>query len=497
VSSLTEFSSDIVAPPAAAMIEALRALGYSTASALADIVDNSISAGADSINILLLWQGRSSSISILDNGQGMGAATLRNAMRAGSSNPRDSRRTGDLGRFGMGLKTASFSQCRSLTVASKHQDSEVHVRRWDLDHVAQTGEWELLHGFRRGSEHHVEVLKELSSGTLVLWEETDRVTGAADVANEGARKQFYSLARRVEQHLAMTFHRFLMGRGKREITINDNLIQPWDPFLSDREGTECLPEERLCLNGQLIYVQGYVLPHHTRLNSAEFEAAAGPRGWNGQQGFYVYRDRRLLVSGGWLGLKLSRDDRFRLARVRIDLPTTLDHDWGVDIRKSSVTVPSALRDGLLKVAERTRERALQVYRHRGRTLKSKQTMTAPLWDIHVLENRQRHVLNRQHPLIQVLRQTPGTPVEALNALLDLVEVTLPVERIWLSEATRDQVDQEPAQISPPDSLQRLMEEIFLALVASGLPADQARIRVAGMEPFCNYPELILHQKGKK
>ncbi|MFC5849231.1 ATP-binding protein [Deinococcus petrolearius] len=475
------------------MIEAMRALGYSLQSAIADIMDNSISANAQRIEVTMDWREAAAFVSVLDNGLGMDRATLINAMRPGSRNPLDARSPGDLGRFGMGLKTASFSQCRCLTVATRTAGGPLEVRRWDLDHVAATGEWQLLHGFQPGSEHHADRLTEMTHGTLVLWERLDRLTGAVGDdagAQLRARMQFLNGVRKVEQHLGMIFHRFLSVRGKRarRMLLNGHPVAPWDPMLSERETIEQMPEEWLWLDGQAIRVQGTVLPHHSRLESEALREVEGPRGWNSQQGFHVYRDGRLLVAGGWLGLGLERDDRFRLARIRIDLPSTIDQQWGVDIRKSRVTVPPSLRGDLKRIAELTRDRALRVYRHRARLLTPRRGEEVQgLWNVRATSNGYRHEIDRAHPLVQALQGIPGAR-SALDALLQLIEETLPVERIWLTEATRDQV----ATLSDGDqqALQILMGKVYAVLVASGYSNQDALLQARGMDPFCHHPDLM-------
>lgn len=484
---------DHVPPPAAAMIEAMRALGYSLQAAIADIVDNSISAAAHRIEVTMDWRDGAATVSVLDDGQGMDRDTLINAMRPGSRNPLELRGPGDLGRFGMGLKTASFSQCRRLTVATHTAHGPLEVRRWDLDHVASTGEWQLLHGFHPGSEDRANHLRSLPHGTLVLWDDLDRLTGPVSVdaaAQQRARSQFLQSVRKVEQHLGMTFHRFLTarGRGARTLLLNGHPVTPWDPLLSDYETIEQMPEERLRLDGQVIRVQGTVLPHHSRLEGAALQEAEGPRGWNSQQGFHVYRDGRLLVAGGWLGLGLERDDRFRLARIRVDLPSTLDQQWGVDIRKSRVTVPPSLRADLRRIAELTRERALRVYRHRARLLSPRRGgEPQALWTVRNTAGGYRHEIDRTHTLVQTLRDIPGAG-PALDALLRMIEETLPVERIWLTEATRDQTHA-PAH-GELEELRLLMGEVHATLVTAGHAPAQALLSVQGMEPFCQHPGLL-------
>ena len=488
---------DLVSPSAAALIEAMRALGYSLQTAVADIVDNSISAGARHISVSLNWTDGRATVSILDDGRGMDRDTLINAMRPGSLNPLDARARGDLGRFGMGLKTASFSQCRCLTVATRAAKGVVEIRRWDLDHVAATGEWQLLRTFQPGSEKQGNVLEGMAHGTLVTWERLDRLTGSVGddpASQQRARTQFLGQIRRVEQHLGMTFHGFLAGQHadqhKVVMKINGQPVVPWDPLLSDQEIIEQQPEEWLRLDGQDIRVQGTVLPHHSRLEGEALKMVEGPRGWNSQQGFHVYRDGRLLVAGGWLGLGMERDDRFRLARIRIDLPSSLDRQWGVDIRKSRVTVPPALRDGLRHIASLTRERALRVYRHRAKLLAPRRAdEPRSLWNVQNTATGYHHGIDRSHPLVQALWGVPGArPV--LDALLHLIEETLPVERIWLTEATRDQAAMPPAGSADLQALGQLMGKVHAVFVATGCTSQEALLLARSMEPFCQHPDLI-------
>ena len=93
-----------------AMLESLRGLGYSTGAALADIIDNSVSAGASEVRLDFAWDGPNSRITVLDDGRGMDDAELESAMRLGDKNPLDARLAHDLGRFGMGLPNSSISQ---------------------------------------------------------------------------------------------------------------------------------------------------------------------------------------------------------------------------------------------------------------------------------------------------------------------------------------------------------------------------------------------------
>lgn len=233
-----------VPPNPAALIESMRAFGYRLPAAIADLIDNSITADAANIWIDFHWAGRDSWIAIRDDGHGMDATTLTNAMRLGSRSPVEERDAKDLGRFGLGLKTAGLSQSRALTVASREQGGEIQVRRWDLDFVTRTGEWSLLQDAAEGASTALAPLGETVSGTVVLLDRLDRID--ADAEDEPVRNRFFEEVGAVEEHLGMVFHRFL-GRGGITLHVNGNRVEAWDPFLTNHAATQELATEDLHL----------------------------------------------------------------------------------------------------------------------------------------------------------------------------------------------------------------------------------------------------------
>jgi hypothetical protein len=359
---------ELVEPDASAMMESLRAFGYSTPAAIADLIDNSITAGATNVWINFLWDGPNSYVSFLDDGCGMTAEELTQAMRAGSRSPLEDRHASDLGRFGLGLKKASFSQCRQLTVSSRSKGHPQVTRRWDLDHIRDCKEWRLLKAPAKESEARLAGLDELEHGTVVLWENMDRVVPDTAVASEADHSRFRDLIDRVEEHFGMVFHRFL-GKTIR-VFINGrqprHQVRPWDPFVASHHATQQLPVESIPTPAGVVVVRPYVLPQMDKLGDGLRDTAAGPAGWNAQQGFYVYRNERLLVAGDWLGLPYTKEEHYKLARIQIDLPNTMDSDWDIDVKKSRARPPGVIRDRLKVVADITRSRAVEVYRHRGR-----------------------------------------------------------------------------------------------------------------------------------
>lgn len=329
------------APPrASAMLESLRGLGYSTAAALADIIDNSISAGAKVVDIQFNWENKY--IYILDDGLGMTDQELESAMTLGDKNPIDVRSPHDLGRFGMGLKTASFSQCKSLTVASKKRGG-ISCLRWDLELLATNPDlgWVLLEGAAFGSEQLIEKLFNREHGTIVIWEKLDRV-----VTDDFTVNDFLTLIdERVTPHLSMTFHRLITGANPKVLlTINGNKLEPWDPFLDGHPAKPwSSPVQIHKTPAGNIEIQCNVLPHRDKLSDDEYLRSGGPEGWHTQQGFYVYRNLRLLVAGGWLGLGYPkawhREEPYKLARIQLDIPNAADAAWKIDVKKSVARPP--------------------------------------------------------------------------------------------------------------------------------------------------------------
>jgi hypothetical protein len=482
------------APPrASAMIEALRGLGYSTSTALADIIDNSIAAHARHIDVQFTWKGQQSTITVLDDGNGMDEPELERAMRLGDKSPLETRAEDDLGRFGLGLKTASFSQCRSLTVASK-RDHTISCLRWDLDVLTQSTDdgWYLLEGAAEGSEYLLDSIAKIKTGTLVILEKLDRIvtTGFKD-------QDFLDLVDSVERHLSMVFHRYLEGNNpKIIIKINGRPIPPWDPFLSDHPATWSSPVVRFPAAGGMVEVQCHVLPHKDKLDPGEHDIAAGPDGWTAQQGFYVYRNERLLLAGSWLGLGQGRswtkEEAHRLARIRLDISNTADSEWKIDIRKSTARPPVLIRSRLTRLAEDTRARARRVFAHRGQTVRFGDAQpVVQAWRSEHFSGGMRYRIDDTHPAVRAVLDDAGSLAPQINAMLRVIEETIPVQRIWLDTTEAKETPSTGFEGSVPAEVKSVLEVMFKNLVnKKGLSSSAARERLMHTEPFHNYPELV-------
>lgn len=483
------------APPrAGALLESMRGLGYTTGSALADIVDNSISAGASQVDINFTWSGSRSWISVLDNGHGMTDSELESAMRLGDKSPLLTRSASDLGRFGMGLKTASLSQCRRLTVASSRHNT-TSCLRWDLDALADAPDagWLLFEGPADGSESLLAGLEESKSGTLVIWEKLDRIVTTGFTLDD-----FNQLIDRVEAHLGMVYHRLLdSGAPVFTLKINGRAVRPWDPFLTGHPAKAwASPVARTVTQMGEIAVECHVLPHKDRLSPKDFELAAGPAGWNAQQGFYVYRNKRLLVAGGWLGLGTgkgwNREESLRLARIRLDIPNTADADWKIDIRKSTARPPVSLRPWLTRLAEDTRERARRVFVHRGSPgALSGEKQIGQAWHSEHLKDGVRYRIDPDHPAISSVLDRSGELLPAIKAMLSVIEATVPVQRIWLDTAEHKAPPKNRYDGVPTAEIQEVVETLFEDMVARrGMSEESAKRMLMTTDPFQNFPAMV-------
>ena len=356
-------------PSAKRLIRSLRDIGYEFVDAVADIVDNSVEAQATIISITLKFEGEDSYLTIADNGVGMASKDIQEALRFGSNRAYED--SDDLGRYGLGLKTASLSQCERLTVSARRGEERARINSycWDLDHIEQTNRWEILKIER--DEIKDEVWRHLheTTGTVVTWERLGRLLGYKYPSGEYARKQAEQMAESLKLHLGMVFHRFLSGeiQGKRiAIYINDERVTPWDPYSRGEKHTQKLEPILIPLDfGEGIYnvkVQPYILPPQSLYSSTRAHLqASGPGKWNKQQGLYIYRSNRIIQAGGWSGLRTS-DEHTKLVRMAVFIPSQLDELFQVNVAKKHLTLPRELRSVLLKEIQPIIHRAQEVYR---------------------------------------------------------------------------------------------------------------------------------------
>jgi hypothetical protein len=354
-------------------------------------------------------------------------------------------------------------------------------------------EWLMYEGTRPGSEEFINPLDAVPHGTLVLWEDLDRIVTAGYKPDD-----FGDLIDNIEKHLAMVFHRLIDGtRPKFRLTLNGRAVRPWDPFMSDHPSkTWSAHPAKQTTDAGVIEIEGHVLPHKDMLSAEEFEAAGGPNGWTAQQGFYIYRNKRLLVAGGWLGLgqgrAWNREESHRLARIRLDIPNTADAEWKIDIRKSTARPPVALRPWLTRLAEDTRDRARKVFAFRGMPTAGRgRASVEQAWRVEHSNSGTRYRIDEKHPAIAAALDASGERAPLIKAMLRVIEETVPVQRIWLDTAEHRDTPRTGFSGEPPAAVVQVLQTLFEDMVGrKAMSAESARKSLLSTEPFQNYPALI-------
>ncbi|MBU9714113.1 ATP-binding protein [Evansella tamaricis] len=413
--------TELVKPVVSNFIKSLRDIGYSFEVAVADVLDNSITAKAKNIQIACIPQPKTV-FSLLDDGTGMSNGELIDAMRLATNDPDTTRENTDLGRFGLGLKTASFSQCTDLTVISK-KNGRVFIKQWDLEYISTQNEWLLITPDLKKYESvplYAEFNKQ-ESGTLVIWQDIDTFTEAA-IPNK---------VEILRNHLSLVFHCFLEGivPGKKalRISVNGLQLEPFNPFNPKHIATQQLTPEKIKYKDSEIVVQPYILPHHSKLSQQEFEKYATKDGYTKSQGFYLYRAHRLLIYGTWWGMHRA-NDAHKLVRIKIDIPNNQDSAWGIDIKKSFANPDSELKKDLKRVIQQVTVKGSRPYTGRGKKIEDKSTTR--FWELLADNKEIKFAINRLHPIIKSLENTLDEDQRhMLNVILMGVEGYLPLDAI--------------------------------------------------------------------
>lgn len=358
-----------VSPSAARLTGSLRDIGYSFPTAVADLVDNAVTAGARRVNIETNFVPGESYVLISDDGAGMGQSGLIEALRFGT---RRSYAQNELGRFGLGLKTGSFSQCRRLTVVTRQtpRQARIHVMTLDLKRVARTDSWAIISDEESPAIARAKSILLEGPGTVVLWEDLDRALPERYAESGWGRRRLAGLAAKTADHLSMVFHRFIEGavdgRPEMIITVNGDKLRPWNPFAVSEPNLQTLEDQVFEVQAgegsHDVRFRGYVLPsRETFSTTEEFDRMSGPLKWNRQQGLYIYRADRLVQHGGWSGIR-GIDEHTKFARASIDFDTCLDEAFQINVAKMRVQIPPSLRLMLERPVHELCVRADDAYR---------------------------------------------------------------------------------------------------------------------------------------
>ena len=472
-------------PRAHSLISATRHIGYSLEAAVADLIDNSIVAGAKTIDIFFDCVVADPYIAILDDGCGMDDVELTNAMQYGSADPNKARSENDLGRYGLGLKTASMSQCRTMTVVSKKES--ISARRWDLDYIKAHKDlvWPLLilDNEEWESLSCIDQLSKLKTGTLVLWNNID-FGGAYDETT------FDDAMYRMTEHLSLVFHRYLHGETeirKIKIRVNGSALKEKDPFLQyvdgEKQGHQCKATQPLGVGKDRIMLQAFTLPNNKELTDKMREALGVERQLKRTQGFYIYRNKRLITYGSWFGLK-AQGEFFKLARVKVDIPNSLDMKWSLDVKKSIAIPPKQVVSGLRAYVDSVVKQSKNAIRVEVFGRKARPVDDVQVWNATTNDGAVTSVeINRKHPVIQAALEANVVS----EKLLRLFERTMPIDVIYYSRSGEQKLSNEA-----PLPLSELIEMLkgFVSMIPQGVARKSAFRTMLMSEPFVMQAEKL-------
>jgi hypothetical protein len=482
-------------PLASSLMATARSFGnYDLAAALADLIDNSIRAEAKKIVISFEPENNDVIVRIRDDGKGMDKDELVRAMRPASTNPEDQRDASDLGRFGWGLKSASLSQARVLTVVS-WTAAGCTSARWDIDDL---DDWTMELEIGEKAQNLLSSPKKSRSGTEVIWSHSDRLLDTENSSN--IDEQLNDKIGHAQRQLSLIFHRYLSGevKSKFKIEMQGISLKPIDPFMSQHPATQTIDEEVMKLRGQEeITVKPYTIPHFSKLTVEEKEMLGGDEGLVRNQGFYVYRNKRLIIYGTWFRL-VPHGELSQLTRVRIDLPNSLDKDWKITLDKSDAQLPVVLRVRLRELIKRFAKRSTSANRRKGTDLTIDKQ--APVWKRIAYNGRIRYQINRDHPMVlEMIAESSDTSIA--REAISLIESFIPTESL-IKDRESQHLEQVQA-ITDPEIFNSLLDACFMACVRQkgGHPRLKEVLEFAkNMEPFSSqwkYSESYIKNELKE
>ena len=462
---------------------------YDLSSALADLLDNSIKAKARTIDIKCIRKDDGPEVRILDDGSGMTMDELHRAMRPASSNPDEERAPDDLGRFGWGMKSASLSQCRHFAVVTRH-DGNLAGASWDLDDLA---DWKM--GILE-QEEIAEVADQRlleRDGTEIIWSKCDRLSEFGNVGGKG----FNDLVAHAKKQLSLIFHRYLGGEeGLRrlKVTFNGDALKPADPFFRNHDATQPQPLESLTLGGQPVEVQAFILPHYSKVTAGEHDQLGGEEGFVRNQGFYVYRQHRLIIHGTWFRL-VKHGELSQLVRIAVNIPNSLDAMWKITLDKADAQLPSGLKSRLKDIVDGLKRKSGKVFQSRGGKIREEAGKTS-VWAKYVRNGEVRYYLNREHPLIAgMLEDEDKDKARAFGAALGIIEDCFPVISIGEDYSSRPEMMNQSAV--DRDTFLEKLDAALPSLLQHAGSINALRELLVSTEPWSSQSDLAQqHLKDK-
>lgn len=474
-------------PLAQNLMGSMRSMGYNFESAVADVVDNSISAGCSNVRICFPSDPLNIFVGILDNGKGLSREDLFKAMRYGSESSLSVRNLDDLGRFGLGLKSASLSQCKKLTVVSKQGDS-ISAFCWDFDYIAEKKDWLVLE-LNRAEMMELpcyEFISNLKNGTLVLWQDFDIIEKSSNGQVYATLKEHRA---KLEKYLGLIFHRFISrSNNPVRFVIDNSRVPAADPFLEHHKKTTIMKEVDLAVmdsngNERHVKVTPVVLPFQSELTDKDIVKLGGIENMRTKQGFYIYRNYRLILWGTWFGL--PRNELTKNARIRVDIPNALDDIFGIDITKQNASIPKVLQIQLRKKVEEVMNISVRQETHRGR--KEDDDEIEHVWNR--MNGRDNHVyweINRESQLFNFVKsRVPEEAYPYIEMLVKEIEGNLPYQQLYIDHCNK--------AIETSDRTDEIVKNAFMLIdfaKSSGVDVRQYIDSVIlKSEPYTDYPNL--------
>ncbi|MCB4800026.1 ATP-binding protein [Neotamlana laminarinivorans] len=373
----TKIKSEDASPNPEYLIKSIAEQGYSLETSLADLMDNSISAEANKIEVLIDTDSEPFKLFLADNGQGMTEEELSSNMQFPSNSPEDSRSNSDLGRFGLGMKTASFSQTRKFTVLSKKKgDNKYYGRTWDVDFLKANG-WKiiinsdeevarLMYQYNQLSKEFLKRFDDYEPNTIVIWEGLYKFES---YLKEGNRKEALKkeITEVTSDYLALVFHRFMeKDNNPLKIRINNTIVSPFNPFPEEEKDFRQIEPKQSSFRSDVIKIEGFVLPSRAITESKKglTKWTTTYRGLMDMEGLYIYRANRIILFGGWNGI-VKKAPRLQLARLRVEVGNSVDHLLHLNVAKSQIVVPHELRNAFEDYIGELKIEAEREYYNRG------------------------------------------------------------------------------------------------------------------------------------
>ena len=481
-------------PKANSLMGSLRSMGYTFESAIADVIDNSISANCSVVKVLFPTNPlQKSCVGILDNGEGMDDKALFEAMRYGSAANEDTRSENDLGRFGLGMKSASLSQCKVLTVVSL-KDTHLSAYTWDYNYIRDKKEWVVKKHNQDEIESfpYIDQLSEFSKGTLVLWKDFDVLSKSSDGQ---VYETLNNLKDVVGDYIALIYHRYLSVPTKNKLTmfVNNQKIKAQDPFLESNPKTTTKKERTIAINDTFgierqIKIKPFILPFVTDLSEKDKKLIGGIENLRSKQGFYIYRNNRLIIWGTWFGMK-PRAELTKNARIRVDIPNTLDDIWSIDIKKQSATIPKRIQNQLKNTVTDALEISVRKQTHRGRKNKVDDKIDY-IWDR--MEGRNQNYyyqINRESKLYQFVKEKISEEdFGYFEMFIGEIEKNIPIQQMYIDKSN------EAIEVEEADNRFDDVYQLGVTLIENIRKVSDKNVReivedVMKSEPFCNYSDI--------